>query len=241
MRVPNDEGAETAQEQHDAKQPATDEQMLPLPEYLKGNNTWEWVFPSDGTTSQSIEQTGPDPDRDTNMNSGAPSSREQQGPPGQQREQVDLQQHPQDPLQTALRERDLFEQYWKEAVRELNNRQVEYHHKVDDDYFISEWQTLQYEIKIWAGSNFGGDFGTARKIPVPGDELSRLAKDAKAYLQSATLRPALVRAYVWSKLGQHVFNVSGADNGLLWAGAAHESLRKMYTLLDPCTFNAWPM
>lgn len=125
---------------------------------------------------------------------------------------------------------------WKLATADLNRLHAErnHNHKIDDDYLKIIWGELRYQIKDWAFEHFDGELKSSNVFRVgPSEELAHLAQDVKYWLRSPKARPLVAQALVWYVLQHRVFEVTGHNNGLVWAGLESWKLRAMRMVLRP--------
>ena len=105
---------------------------------------------------------------------------------------------------------------------------------IDDAHLSSKWKQLEYKIRQFANHRFAlpedGESkpGTiSHTILGPGSPFEPLTSKARSYWPIAPMRRQLIKAWVWSKLVEHVFG----QQGQLWAEDAHQSVGMMrYTM-----------
>jgi hypothetical protein len=139
-------------------------------------------------------------------------------------------------LKEALEEITELRKLLRKNASELNRQHNERTNIVDDKYIIERWRGLIYNIKDWAARHFDGKpkFSLAKWLKST-EKVHRLVGDPVRYLNDPSLKLLLIQAYVWSRLAEDVFNCTGPDTALYWAGRSHTTLRALRKLLDPGT------
>ncbi|KAF2113650.1 hypothetical protein BDV96DRAFT_578162 [Lophiotrema nucula] len=144
-------------------------------------------------------------------------------------------------LEEDLRKR---QETFKAVNRELLQLKKELTNKVEDKWFIDRWTFLHSMIQNFSNKYFIGNIGGARNAFIKTLTGSRDAKPATTYsrklaaltgtsaqyIDSDTLRPLLIQAFIWNMLVTEVFYhepaspEDGIVRGLYWAGAERNEL-----------------
>ena len=105
-----------------------------------------------------------------------------------------------------------LEQRLFRALKELTALHSNDEYRHDDHYFSGELQQLRYLVRDWAHRNFStqrqGNWLTRFKAgfaEAADGDFRAITPHFELYLNSDTLRPKLVRAYVWKELVELVF------------------------------------
>jgi hypothetical protein len=143
-------------------------------------------------------------------------------------------------IQKLKAQKDEAVKVWNELANENLQLTTKKNYNHDDNFFVSSWMQIAYDIRNWADQQFVKDpsYLSTRGSFRSNHDLRVLTAYVDSFMGSRKHRPLLIEAYVWKYLVDNVFGGPDSDSGLCWAGNAESDFKRMVAHLAPSEFTS---